>query len=221
MPYPREYIKRFMIFQNYRAIGFSFALFAVIYSISLIMALIFQQFYGASGVQILYLYIIMFASALIVIIGSIVNAHLRTTSIMNEAEHHRHSKYLGKLIITMVLFTIIFLIPIALFSSLAALLMLLSAGGILMSLYVSLSVMFEYKYTEIAVAGSILFLVFLIGFILLIPLYFSNFPEFNSSAFILSSVTIIVVLAIVGINMLYRSAGTVTDEFHKVNKTGI
>ncbi|MEM4071979.1 MAG: hypothetical protein QXL63_01380 [Candidatus Micrarchaeaceae archaeon] len=169
----------------------------------------------------MYLYVIMFVSALIVIIGSIVNAHVRTTSIMNELEHRSHAKYLGKLLITMVLFTILFLIPMILFSSMSSLILLFTTGGILMALYVSLSAMFEHRYIEIAVAASTIFLVFLIGFILLMPVYFSNYQEFNFSAFILSSVTIIVVLAVVGLNMLYRAADTVVDEFHKTNNTGI
>jgi len=216
--YSRQHIRKYWAFQNRRLFGFSFIVFAAMYSIAMLSTFVFTQLFLISPVKILLLWIVIFLVGTFAIVGGAINAHLNTVRIMNEAEYIRHSKNVGYLMIAMVVASLLFTLPILVFSNLAMLMLLFTIGGILFILYFMLFLIFGHHYHEIALSALFMWIVFVIGILFMGKMYYSNILAFQVLSLLLSSATIITVFSIMGLGMLYGASNEFVKEFKTVYK---
>ncbi|MGC8710548.1 MAG: hypothetical protein ACP5RF_02990 [Candidatus Micrarchaeia archaeon] len=218
MKYARPYVKRYWIFEHKKALGLSFIVFAVVYSIGLMFTTILNSFFLVNITNIFTMALLLFILAALVIIGSLVNAHNKSTHIMSKEEHAKHSKHVGIFFILMILGSIGFLLPLIFDVYPGSLLLLFSAGGILLLLYAFLILIFDYKFYEIAIASIFLWAIFIFSVFFVAPIYYLNAPLFEAISLLVSSVTLVTVFAVSGIVMLHSAANEFLNDFKIRNK---
>jgi len=218
LKYARPYIKRYWAFEHKKALGLSFIVFAVVYSIGLMFTTILSSFFLVNMVNLFAMILLLFILAAVVIIGSFINAHNKSIRLMNKEEHTKHSKHVGAFFILMVLGSLAFMLPMLLNVYPGQLMLLFSTGGVLLLLYIFLLLLFDYRYYEIAVASIFLWVVFVFTVFFVAPIYYSNAPLFEAVSLLIASVTLVTVFAISGMVMLHSAANEFLSDFKIRNK---
>ncbi len=218
MKYARAHVKRFWIFQNKRALGISFLAFSIVFSVGIVFTAILDQFFIVNPANLFLAWILLILIASAVLVTSLSSAHTSIASVMNKAERAEHSKHVGRFLIVMTIGIVLFMLPIALIPLAASLTMLFSIGGILMVLYLTTSIIFKHRYHEVAVASLLVWLSFLLALVSIGPQYYLNPPFFEYFSFLIASVVVIVVFAMMGLIMLTSSANEFISEFKQVYK---
>ncbi len=218
MKYSRAHVKKYWAFQNRRLFGFSFIIFAAMYSIAMLSTFVLTQLFMVNPAKVVLLWIFISMMGTLIVAAATANAHVNTVKIMNAVEHRRHSKHLGYLMSAMVVASILFTLPIVVFSNLATLMIMFTIGGILFTLYFVLFIIFGHHYHEIALSALFMWILFIAGILFMGKLYYSNALEFQVLSLLLSSVAIITVFSIMGLGMLYGASSEFINEFKVVNK---
>ncbi len=204
--YVRPKVRSYWVFEHKKALGVSFLIFAVSYSIGLSFLMIFNTFFTPNLVAIFSMVVLLIVLAAVVMIGSFVNAHNKVTKIMTLKERRIHSKHVGVFLILFFVGFIFSMIPLIFYTYPGEIMFLLSIGGILLLFYIMAALLFNYKYYELAFASIFLWSIFVITVFLVTPLYFSNPMLFQVISFLITSVTIVTVFGISGIMLLSSSA---------------
>ncbi len=218
MKYARAHIKRYWAFQNRRALGISFLSFGVMFGISVIFAVLFNQLFIVNPVSLFLVWILLLALAAIVMIVSLSLAHVHVANVMNDLEKMEHSKHVGWFLIVMFFAVFFFMLPIIFIPEATSLLILFSIGGILMVFYLATSLIFDHRYHEIAMASLLIWASFLLAFFTMWPQYYANPPLFESASFLVASTAIVVVFSMTGMAMLVHSSNEFVNEFKKIYK---
>lgn len=218
MKYARTHVKRFWAFQNRRALGISFLIFSIIFSIGIVFTVILDQFFVVNQANLFLAWIFLIVVASVVMTASLGAAHTRTASVMNKEERREHSKHVGRFLIVMVAGIVLFMLPVALIPAASSLTMLFSIGGILMVLYLTTSLIFKHRYHEVAIASLLIWVSFLLALISIGPEYYLNPPFFAYFSFLIASVVVIVIFAMMGLVMLISSSNEFISEFRQVYK---
>ncbi|MGC9099330.1 MAG: hypothetical protein ACP5HW_02160 [Candidatus Micrarchaeia archaeon] len=217
MKYARPIIKKYWVFEHKKALGLSFLVFAVSYSIGLSFFLIINSFFIPNPFIELAVILILLILASLVVIGSFVNAHAKVVRLMNQKEHIAHSRSVAIFMIFFFVGLLLCLLPLIFYTYPGEMFFLLSIGGILMLLYIAIFLVFDYKYYELAFASILIWAVFVAGVFLVTPIYFSNPPVFNVISLFITSIAIVTVLGISGVVLLQSSADELLKEL-KITK---
>jgi len=212
----RPYIRRYWAFMNRRAIGMSMAIFGILLSIGVIFTLVLDQFFIQNAVGLLVLWLVLFIMIILVALASIIKTHVEVAKLMNKEEYDVHSKNIAIFLLAMGFGSLAFVLPMLIISSEAALVVLFSTGGILFLLYVLLALVFGHKYHEIGFASVFIWAVFIAGvFMLTKPYIYNNPPLFETLAFLISTVAIVVVFSITGLVMVHNASNEFLKELER------
>ncbi len=218
MKYARTHIKRFWAFQNRRALGISFLSFAIIFGIGIVFTVILNQFFMYNPMNIFFAWIFLLALASIIVVVSLTKAHIHIASAMNKSERVEHSKYVGRFLIVMIAGIIVFMLPVVFAPLASSLVMLFSIGGILMVLYLAISLIFKHRYHEIAIASLLIWASFLLALFVIGPQYYYNPPLFDAASFLVASIVVLVIFSVTGMAMLVHSSNEFINEFMQIYK---
>ena len=94
---------------------------------------------------------ILIAIATLVVVASLIGAHISSVRLMSEEEHAAHSKHVGAWLAVLVVGAIALVVPMLFFQSpMALIVFMFSLGGMLWVLYLSVFVIFRHTYHEIS-----------------------------------------------------------------------
>jgi len=214
----REHVRRFWVAQNRRTIGLLMVMFAIIYAAGFVFTTILSQNFMGNVANVLFMWGILFALGLALIMASVGIKHFSTTSMMSAKEHAIHSRNIGIFLIGIGIGSVLFALPVTLVPEFASLMVLFSLGGILLLIYTFLNAIFGHSYHEIGFASLAMWIVFVVGAFAFANIAYSNPPMFQSLSLMVASVTIIVIFAITGVLMLYRAGAEFHRDFRKANR---
>ncbi|MDE1850761.1 MAG: hypothetical protein KGH54_03135 [Candidatus Micrarchaeota archaeon] len=214
----REHVRRFWVAQNRRTIGLLMVMFAIIYATGFVFTTLLAQDFMGNVPGVLFMWGILFAIGLGLIMASVGVKHFSTTSMMSAKEHAVHSRNIGIFLVGIGIGAVLFALPVTLVPGFASLMVLFSLGGILLLMYTFLNAIFGHRYYEIGFASLVMWIVFVIGAFAFANIAYSNPPEFRSLSLMVASITIIVVFAITGVLMLYRAGAEFHGDFRKANR---
>lgn len=214
----RDHVRRFWAAQNRRTIGLLMVMFATIYAIGFVFTTILAQNFMGNVSNIFFMWGILFAIGLALIMASISLKHYSTTRMMSAKEHAIHSRNIGIFLIGIGIGAVLFALPVTLVPGFASLMVLFSLGGILLLMYTFLNAIFGEKYYEIGLASLVMWVAFVVGAFAFANIAYANPPMFQSLSLMVASIAIIVVFAITGTLMLYRAGSEFHGDFRKANK---
>ncbi|MDE1827605.1 MAG: hypothetical protein KGH65_00380 [Candidatus Micrarchaeota archaeon] len=214
----RDHVRRFWAAQNRRTIGLLMVMFATIYAIGFVFTTLLSQNFMGNVPNVFFMWGILFAIGLALIMASISLKHYSTTRMMSAKEHAIHSRNIGIFLLGIGIGAVLFTLPVTLVPGFASLMILFSLGGILLLMYTFLDAIFGQKYYEIGFASLVMWIVFVLGAFAFSNIAYANPPEFQSLSLMVASISIIVVFAITGALMLYRAGSEFHGDFRKANR---
>ncbi|MCL4411482.1 hypothetical protein M1329_00910 [Candidatus Marsarchaeota archaeon] len=219
MKYAREHVKRYWIFAYRRALGVSMVTFAIALAIGIMFTgLLSPSFTSHPMIEFAFWGLLIIVAALMLIM-SFANAHRSSVRLMNELESRKHSKYMAAWVLAILVGIAVFVMPVVFINSfIAPLMFLLSFGGILWVLYISVTLLFRHSYKELAYGATALLVVFVVvlGAITATmsnaALYASEQGNMAAMLFI-TVATLVLVFGFTGMLMMFNSSKEFVTEF--------
>ena len=219
MRYAREHIRRYWAFSYRRALGISMLTFAIALAIGMTFTAVLSSFFYTNyAAEFVFWLLLIFVTTLVLVV-SMVSAHISTVKYMNEYEHRMHSKYTGAWLVVLVIGVFAFFLPILFFNNyIEPIIFLFSFGGILWVFYISVAMIFKHKYHEIAFSAAALWAIFAIGIFTVYSssgLYAASLQQITNMArfsLFLSMMSLITIFGVTGMALVFNSSNSFVSE---------
>ena len=219
MRYAREHIRRYWAFSYRRALGISMLTFAIALAIGMTFTAVLSSFLYVNIAAEFAFWLLLIVITTIVLVSSLISAHISTVRYMDEYEHKIHSKYTGAWIVVLAIGAIAFFLPVLFFNNyIEPLVFLFSFGGVLWVFYLSVLLIFRHTYHEIAFSALALWVIFAVG---MFALYSSNNlyavgiqQSANIARFslFLSMISLITIFGVTGMALVFNSSNAFVSE---------
>ena len=221
MKYAREHVKRYWIFAYRRALGVSMLTFAIALALGIMFTDLLSGSFGSHPAVEFTFWGLLIIVATLMLIMSFANAHRSSIRLMNRLETQSHSKYMATWIFAILVGIVVFTMPILFINSfIAPLMFLLSFGGILWVLYISVTLLFRHSYKELAYGATALLTVFIVVLAAITltmsntALYTNEQADMAAMLFITVS-TLVLVFGFTGMLMMFNSSKEFIAEFEE------
>lgn len=221
MKYARDHVHRYWDFIYRKALGASLLTFGIVLAIGLIFTLSLSSLINANPGVYMVFWVSLIAVAVIVISLNFANAHVATVKYMSKKEHKQHTTHMGLWVLIMALGALLFALPLLMFNmALEPFVFLFSFGGIMLITYVSVVLLFNVHYTELAFGAAVLWAMFAVSMFSFGSMSFNGIQigmavsEYTQSLILaLSSIMLVLVFSCVGLMMISNSSKKLMEEF--------
>ncbi|MGC8652195.1 MAG: hypothetical protein ACP5UH_03015 [Candidatus Micrarchaeia archaeon] len=218
MKYAREHIKRYWVFEYRRALGISMITFAIALSIGVVFTMLISSLSYPNPFYELVLWGLLILFTVLVVVSSFVNAHILSVRYMNELERVKHAKYMGGWLTILVLGAIAFALPLLFFANAyEPIVILFGFGGVFLVIFLSVKVLFNYSYYEMAIGAAALWIVALIA---AMGVFTSSTPSnalaLSSFALFVSVLSLIIITGFIGMSLLINASNEFSHEFGRI-----
>ncbi|MGI0100362.1 MAG: hypothetical protein ACREBH_01390 [Candidatus Micrarchaeaceae archaeon] len=212
MDYARDHIRKYWGISYRRTIGIAFVTLAVALSIGMTFVTLTTLLALTSYYMYFVFWSVLLLITIVIFLANFMNSHIGSVSYMNEMEHKSHSKRMGIWMIVLVLGIVAFVLPLLFVGSyMEPLMLLLTFGGVLWMLYISIAVLFKHSYGELAIGGAIFWLMFALG-LLEISRNFSTATKISFSLYF-ATMSITIIAGFIGLAMIINSSSDSFKEF--------
>ena len=213
-----ERLEGYYAFAYGRALGISMVTFAIALSIGVSVTTAISSLVAASNLSPVEIWSVLIAATVIIVIGSFSQAHVSSAKYLRRDPHSEHSKYLAAWIAAVVIGVIISIMAVTFInSSIEPLVLLFSFGGAFWILYISVEMMFNERYTEVAAGAVALWVIFFIGvFESQVNALLSN----GSLALFVSSVSLVAIFGVTGLTLILNADRSLVGEVDAYMRSG-
>ncbi|MEM0149643.1 MAG: hypothetical protein QXW10_01985 [Candidatus Micrarchaeaceae archaeon] len=218
MKYAREHIKRYWVFEYRRALGVSMVTFAIALSIGVVFTTLIGNLATPNATYELIFWGLLILFTAMVLVSSFVNAHILSIKYMTESEFKVHSKYMGGWLTILTIGVIAFALPLLFFTNIyEPIAILFGFGGVFWVMFLSVKMLFNYPYYEIAIGASALWIIAFIALfgIISAPQSVAAVAIGSFSLFI-SVLSLIIITGFIGISLLVNASNEFSHEFRHI-----
>jgi hypothetical protein len=216
MDYVREHIKRYWGMTYRRTLGVSLVTFSVAMGIGLTFTILTHSLAVTNYLNYLIFWVILMLAVLLVALSNLFASHTSSVRYMHDLEHSTHSKYMAIWMISLVIGTTLFFLPLLFSNAYTEPVMLLFAlGGVFLVLYGTISIIFKHRYGELAIGGVAFWIMFAFSMLELGNSQL-NIATRSSLSLYVAAMSITIITGFVGLAMLFNSTKEATREFVNV-----
>ncbi len=216
MDYVRDHVKRYWGMAYRRTIGLAITTFAMVMAIGIAFTVLTRSLALTGPLTYIAFWLVITAGGIIVMLANFLSSHMTSVRYMTDEEHTIHARFMAWWMVSIVVGVALFFLP-ALFAGaeFLPLALMFALGGVMLTLYFSISVLFKHSYHELAIGTAAFWIMLVVGLLLTGSGSFSR-AAFSQFALYFSAMSIMTVSGFVGIAMLINASRDSIMEFMRV-----
>ena len=215
MNYVRDHVKRYWGMAYRRTIGLAITTFAMVMAIGIAFTVLTKSLALTGPFTYIAFWLVITAGGIVVMLANFLSSHITSVGYMTDEEHTIHARFMAWWMVSIVVGIALFFLP-ALFAGaeFLPLALMFALGGVMLTLYFSISVLFKHSYHELAIGTAAFWIMLVVG-LLLLGGSFSR-AAFSQFALYFSAMSIMTISGFVGIAMLINASRDSIMEFTRV-----
>ncbi len=213
MDYARKHVKRYWGMSYRRTLGLALVTIAIVISMGLTFSILRGTLATSNYTGYLSFWLLLIFIAIATIASSFFGSHVSSVKFMNEFEHKSHSRYTAIWLMSVVLGIVAFILPLLFVKSdIEPIVVLFAYGGVLWVIYATIKIIFKHSYGELAIGGTALWIMFIVG---LIEVHSSGLSYVSNANFALylAALSITVISGFTGLALLINTTRDALSEF--------